>query len=174
MFKNSITKTAGNANANSAESTRCRPARHGRLLCHTVALVAAASIGGTMILASAGTASAAVTPVVTSEPQFDCYSGSIVADKPQIVENGGTITWQPEVDYYTNGKWAFATWGPQQTVPATVWGELELYNQPFTAGHYTYYMVWDWFYTPANGWVRMAARAEMGGAPVNSYMCETS
>ena len=150
---------------------RTRPAR---LLRSATALVAAAGISGTLAITSAGAASAAVTPVVTSEPLFDCYSGSIVADKPQILENGGTITWQPEVDYYTNGKWAFAAWGPQQTVPATSGGELQLYNQGFNARHYTYYMVWDWFYTAANGWVRMAARAERGGAPVNSYVCETS
>jgi hypothetical protein len=172
MFQNFATKTVGNANAHPVESPR--PAKHARLLRRTAALVAAAGISGTLALTSAGAASAAVTPVVTSEPQFDCYSGSIVADKPQIVENGGTITWQPEVLYYTNGQWVHAAWGPQQTVPATVWGELQLYNQGFTAWHHTYYEVWDWFYTAANGWVRMAARAEMGGAPVNSYVCETS
>jgi hypothetical protein len=118
MFKKSITQKAGNADTRSAEYAQ-QPARHTRLLCRIAALVAAAGISGTVALSSAGAASAAVTPVVTSEPLFDCYSGSIVADKPSIVENGGTITWQPEVVYYTNGQWAHAAWGPQQTVPAT-------------------------------------------------------
>ena len=126
-----------------------------------------------MVLVLTG-AAGAVNPVVTSEPQFDCYSGSLVTDKPQIVENGGTITWEPEIAYYTNGQWTFATSGKAETVPATLSGELELYNQSFRASHNTYFMVWDRFHTAANGWVHMAARAEMGGAPVNSYECRTS
>jgi hypothetical protein len=150
-----------------------RPAHRRRTLRRAAAFLAATCTSGAMVLALTGAASA-VNPVVTHEPQFDCYSGSLMADKPLIVEDGGTITWQPEIAYYKNGQWQFAAWGTQETVPATVWGETELYNQSFTALHNTYFMVWDWFYTAANGWVSMAARAERGGAPVGSYICQTS
>jgi hypothetical protein len=106
--------------------------------------------------------------------QFDCYSGGIVADEPLIVENGGIISWLPEILTYGGTRWVHAAWGWEQTVPTTTAGEVELSNEPFNASHNAYFTALDWLYTPANGWVSLMARAERGGAPVNGYICRTS
>jgi hypothetical protein len=127
------------------------PTRCSRLRRRAAAILVAAGTSGALILGITSAASASTLPVVTMTPQFDCYSGSIVADKPLIVENGGTISWLPEILAYNGTRWVHAAWGWQQTVPATTAGELELSNEPFTASHNSYFTILDWFYTSADG-----------------------
>jgi len=172
MFHSHITSKSRTVRNDPAASDP-EPTRCSRLRRRAAAILAAAATSGALVLGFTSAASAS-TPVVTMTPQFDCYSGSIVADKPLILENGGTITWLPEIRTYTGTRWVHAAWGSQETVPATTAGELELSNEGFTASHNAYFTVLDWFYTPANGWVYLLARAEMGGAPVNGYICRTS
>lgn len=137
------------------------------------AVLAGAGIAGTMVFTGAGTAMAASAPI-SKTPTFSCYSGSINIDKPQLSETGGSVTWEPEIDRWSNGKWVFDNYGAQQTVPNTLGGELELYNEPFNAWHNTYFKVEDWFYTAATGWVYVQAQALVGGAPMFSSVCKTS
>ena len=149
------------------------PAKRSWLRRRAAAILVAVGTSGALALGIASAASAS-TPVVTMTPQFACYSGSIVADKPLIPENGGTISWLPEILTYNGSQWVHAAWGWTQTVPNTTAGELELSSESFTTSHNAYFTVLDWFYTPADGWVSLLARAEMGGAPVDSYICRTS
>jgi hypothetical protein len=154
--------------ANSSTTTSLRT----RLRLITAAALAASGIAGALAFTGAGSALAS-TPVVTETPTFECYSGSILVEKPQIAY-GQTITWIPEIDYWANGRWTFATWGSSETVPGNLGGELELYNQSFTAAHHTYFRVVEWFDTATTGWVNYLGQALTGGAPMFSSVCETS
>jgi hypothetical protein len=172
MFHSHITSKSRTVRNDPAASDPV-PTRCSRLRRRAAAILVATGTSGTLVLGITSAASA-TAPVVTMTPQFDCYSGSIVADKPLILENGGTISWLPEILTYNGTRWVHAAWGTKQTVPDTTAGELELSNESFTASHDAYFTVLDWFYTPADGWVYLLARAEMGGAPVNGYICRTS
>jgi hypothetical protein len=172
MFHSHITSKSRTVRNDPAASDPV-PTRCSRLRRRAAAILVATGTSGTLVLGITSAASA-TAPVVTMTPQFDCYSGSIVADKPLILENGGTISWLPEILTYNGTRWVHAAWGTKQTVPDTTAGELELANESFTASHDAYFTVLDWLYTPADGWVYLLARAEMGGAPVNGYICRTS
>jgi hypothetical protein len=155
-----------------------------------VTALAGTSIAGALVLGGAGAALASAPPVsvtptvkgaalassspVSVTPTFECYSGSMLIDKPQINENGGTVTWEPEIDRWANGKWVFVTYGRQQTVPNTWQGEVILDSLSFNTWHNTYFKVEDWFYTAATGWAGVQAQALAGGAPMFSGVCETS
>jgi hypothetical protein len=139
------------------------------------AVAALSLIGSTLgvgLMASAGTAGAA-TPVITTTPTFECGAGTITIDKPALYESGQSVTWEPEIEEYTSAGWQYAFVG-SQTTTASGLGSLAIQPFQLTAPRTTYFEVVDWFYTASTGWVYAQARAETGGAPINSYLCRTS
>ena len=165
---------SANAQYGTTAAVRIPKQRHfGRIVRTAVALASLGSALGIASLASTGAAGAATTPVISQTPTFECGIGTITIDKPMLYQNGQSVTWESEIMEYTSTGWKDAYTSPQTTT-ATVFGELVYSPVQLTAPHNTYFEIYDWFYTTATGWVYAQARAETGGAPINSYLCRTS